>query len=270
MTDIKQAIALTRRGDKLAWFNHIRSFDMHEERSSLVDEARYYSMDENIPLVSLSEGTIQENLFIINPDNVEIIVMSLRFVKEGNKNKPEFTTLYHGTMEYNEEGYFYLLQVIYTNRLDDCRAYDTYELAMAGARDIVAHHPDSHVAVHKIHKTCGTIGKMRGQYDSEYDYIGKSVDEIYQRVMSRVISEVTAYDPDHKRWYTVMWNGNHMAWDMSYNKLKANYDKMQSCSYGPDDAPGDPLRWTMCDSTGWWYYPSDYDLHPELFTMLEE
>ena len=67
-----------------------------------------------------------------------------------------------------------------------------------------------------------------------------------------------------------MWNGDHMAWDMSYNKLKTNYDKMQSCSYEPDDTPGDPLRWTMCDGSGWWYYPGDYDLPPELFTMLEE
>lgn len=270
MSNTKRALTFTQVYDK-SYFEYNRACDIHAEQDILADMIRQQSMDRNMPLIMTNNiGPVTEHLYLINPDNVEIIIMSLQFVKEDGKNKPEFTTLYHGTMEYNGEGYFYLLQVIYADRLDDCRAYDTYELAMAGARDIVTHHPDSHVAVHKIHKTCGTIGKMRGQYDSEYDYIGKSVDEIYQRVMSRVISEVTAYDPDHKRWYTVMWNGDHMAWDMSYNKLKTNYDKMQSCSYEPDDAPGDPLRWTMCDGSGWWYYPGDYDLHPELFTMLEE
>lgn len=63
-----------------------------------------------------------------------------------------------------------------------------------------------------------------------------------------------------------MWNGDHMTWDMSYNKLRVNYDSIQSYSY----APGDPLRWTMCDGLGWWYYPSDYDLHPDRISMLEE
>lgn len=265
MSNTKRALTFTQVYDK-SYFGYNRACDICAEQDMLADMIRYQSMERNMPLMKMNNlGPVTEHLYIINPDNVEIIVVSLQFVKKDNKAKPEFTTLYHDTMKYNED-YFYILQVINANSLDECKAYDRYDLAMIEARDIVAHHPDSHVAVHKIHKTCGTIGKMRGQYDSEYDYIGKSVDEIYQRVMSRVISEVTAYDPDHKRWYTVMWNGDHMAWDMSYNKLKTNYDKIQSYSY----APGDPLQWTMCDSTGWWYYPSDYDLHPELFTMLEE
>lgn len=264
MTDTKRALTFTQVYDE-SYFRYNRACDICAEQDALADMIRQQSMDRNMPLIMTNSlGPVTEHLYIINPDNVEIIVMSLRFVKKDNKTKPEFTTLYHGTMEYNEEGYFYLLQVI-VNGYPDCRAYDTYELAMAGARVIVAHHPDSSVAVHKIHKTCCTIGDVWGQYDLEYDYTGKSVDVIYQRIMSRAASEVTAYDPDHKRWYTVMWDGRYMVWDMSYNKLKANYDSIQSYQY----VPGDPLQWTLHDISSW-YYPSDYDLHPDRCTMLEE
>ena len=263
MTDTKRALTFTQVYDK-SYFGYNRACDIGTEQDRLADMIRQQSMDRNMPLITTNSlGPVTEHLYIINPDNVEIIVMSLQFVKKDNKTKPEFTTIYHGAMEYNE-GYFYILQVI-VNGYPDCRAYDTYELAMTGARDIVAHHPDSHVAVHKIHKTCGTIGDVWGQYDLDYDYKGKSVDVIYQRILSRVASEVTAYDPDHKRWYTVMWDGQYMVWDMSYNKLKANYDSIQSYPY----VPGDPLQWTLHDISSW-YYPSDYDLHPDRCTMLEE
>lgn len=265
MSNTKRALTFTQVYDK-SYFGYNRACDICAEQDALADMIRYQSMDRNMPLMKMNNlGPVTEHLYIINPDNVEIIMMSLRFVKKDNKAKPEFTTLYHDTMEYNED-YFYILQVINANSLDECKAYDRYDLAMIEARDIVAHHPDSHVAVHKIHKTCGTIGDVWGQYDLDYDYKGKSVDVIYQRIRSRAVSEVTAYDPDHKRWYTVMWDGQYMVWDMSYNKLKANYDDIQACSY----APGDPLRWTLHDSSGWWYYPSDYDLHPDRCTMLEE
>lgn len=263
MTDTKRILTFTQVYDE-SYFRYNRACDICAEQDMLADMIRQQSMDRNMPLIMTNSlGPVTEHLYIINPDNVEIIVMSLQFVKNDNKTKPEFTTLYHGTMEYNE-GYFYLLQVI-VNGYPDCRAYDTYELAMAGARDIVAHRPDSSVAVHKIHKTCCTIGDVWGQYDLDYDYKGKSVDVIYQRIMSRAASEVTAYDPDHKRWYTVMWDGQYMVWDMSYNKLKANYDSIQSYQH----VPGDPLQWTLHDISSW-YYPSDYDLHPDRCTMLEE
>ena len=265
MSNTKRALTFTQVYDK-SYFGYNRACDLCAEQDALADMIRYQSMDRNMPLMLMNNlGPVTEHLYIINPDNVEIIVISLQFVKKDNKAKPEFTTLYHGTMEYNE-GYFYILQVINANSLDECKAYDRYDLAMIEARDIVAHHPDSHVAVHKIHKTCGTIGDVWGQYDLDYDYKGKSVDEIYQRIRSRAVSEVTAYDPDHKRWYTVMWDGQHMVWDMSYNKLKANYDAIQSYTH----IPGDPFWWTLHDSSGWWYYPSDYDLHPDRCSMLEE
>lgn len=264
MTNTKRAVTFTQVYDK-SYFEYNKACDIHAEQDTLADMVRYQSMDRNTPLIMMNDiGPVTEHLYIISPDSVEIIIMSLRFVKENDKNKPEFTTLYHGTMEYNED-YFYILQVINANSLDECKAYDRYDLAMIEARDIVAHHPDSHVAVHKIHKTCGTIGDVWGQYDLDYDYKGKSVDEIYQRIRSRAVSEVTAYDPDHKRWYTVMWDGRYMVWDMSYNKLKANYDSIQSYQY----VPGDPLQWTLHDISSW-YYPSDYDLHPDRCTMLEE
>ena len=144
MTDVKRAVTFTQVYDR-SYFEYNSTCDICAEQDALADMIIQQSMDRNTPLIMTNNiGPVTEHLYIINPDNVEIIMMSLQFVKEDNRNKPEFTTLYHGTMEYNE-GYFYILQVIDANRLDECKAYITHELAMSEARRIVAHHPDSHV-----------------------------------------------------------------------------------------------------------------------------
>ena len=114
MSNTKRALTFTQVYDK-SYFGYNRACDICAEQDALADMIRYQSMDRNMPLMKMNNlGPVTEHLYIINPDNVESIVISLQFVKKDNKTKPEFTTLYHGTMEYNED-YFYILQVINVN-----------------------------------------------------------------------------------------------------------------------------------------------------------